>query len=174
MIAARQVSSSSWSATVETIIGLLWSTGMRIGEVLRLDTADVDPATGMLTVWLAKFGKSRLVPLAPSTIAALDHYRQQLPPDMTTPAMFVGPDRRRVRYGRFNATFAELLDSTGITEAAGRRPHAHDLRHSFAVRTLLGWYRDGVDVAACCPRCRPISATSTRPPPTGICPPLPS
>lgn len=125
---------------------------MRIGEVLRLDTADLDPATGTLTVWLAKFGKSRLVPLAPSTIAALDHYRQQLPRDLTTPAMFIGPDRQRATYGRFNVTFAELLDSTGITAAAGRRPRAHDLRHSFAVRTLLGWYRDGADVAALLPR----------------------
>lgn len=138
--------------TVETIIGLLWATGMRIGEVLRLDTADIDPATGVLTVWLAKFGKSRLVPLAPSTITALDHYRQQLPPDLTTPAMFIGPDRRRVGYGRFNVTFSELLDPTGTTTAAGHRPRAHDLRHSFAVRTLLGWYRDGLDVQAMMPR----------------------
>ncbi len=152
MTAARNLGRSPWNLTVETIIGVLWSTGMRIGEVLRVDTADLDPATGVLTVWLAKFGKSRLVPLAPSTVAALEGYRQQLPSDLTTSAMFVGPDRRRVGYGRFNVTFAELLDSTGITAAAGRRPRAHDLRHSFAVRTLLSWYRDGVDVQAMLPR----------------------
>lgn len=152
MTAARNLERSPWNVTVETIIGLLWATGMRIGEVLRLDTTDVDPAAGVLTVWLAKFGKSRLVPLAPSTVTALDRYRQQLPSDLPTPAMFIGPDRRRVGYGRFNVTFSELLDSTGITAAAGRRPRAHDLRHSFAVRTLLGWYRDGVDVQAMLPR----------------------
>jgi len=152
MTAARNLARSPWNVTIETVIGLLWSTGMRIGEVLRLNTADLDPATGVLTVWLAKFGKSRLVPLAPSTITALESYRRQLPRDLTTPAMFIGPDDRRATYPRFNATFVELLDSTGITTAAGRRPRAHDLRHSFAVRTLLGWYRDGVDVQAMLPR----------------------
>lgn len=151
MDAARVLNPASWGATVETIIGLLWATGMRIGEVLRLNTADVDPDTGVLTVWLSKFGKSRLVPLAPSTIAALNRYRDRLPAT-TDPAMFVTPAGRRVGYQRFNAAFGDLLDSAGITTADGRRPRAHDLRHSFAVRTLLGWYRDGADVQALLPR----------------------
>jgi integrase/recombinase XerD len=154
MDAAGTLQPTSWAATLETIIGLLWTTGMRIGEVLRLNTADLDPDTGVLTVWLSKFGKSRLVPLTPSTITALGAYREQVPTTIpvTVPAMFVTPGGQRVAYGRFNLAFANLLDTTGITAAAGRRPRAHDLRHSFAVRTLLGWYRDGVDVHAMLPR----------------------
>jgi integrase/recombinase XerD len=154
MAAARVLQPTSWAATLETIIGLLWTTGMRIGEVLRLNTADLDPDTGVLTVWLSKFGKSRLVPLTPSTISALSAYRERVPTTfpVTVPAMFVTPRAQRVAYPRFNLAFANLLDTTGITAAAGRRPRAHDLRHSFAVRTLLGWYRDGADVQAMLPR----------------------
>jgi integrase/recombinase XerD len=66
--------------------------------------------------------------------------------------MFLAPDGQRATYPKYNLAFVGLLDSTGITTAAGRRPRAHDLRHSFAVRTLLGWYRDGADVAALLPR----------------------
>ena len=66
--------------------------------------------------------------------------------------MFVTPDGQRVGYPKFNRVFVKLLDRTGITATAGRRPRAHDLRHSFAVRTLLGWYRDGADVQALLPR----------------------
>lgn len=152
MSAARALNPPLWGATVETIIGLLWATGMRVGEVLRLNTADVDADAGVLTVWLSKFGKSRLVPITPSTITALGDYRCQLPPRPTTPAMFVSVDGQRATYRRFNQAFADLLDTTGITAGAGRRPRAHDLRHSFAVRTLLGWYRSGADVQALLPR----------------------
>jgi integrase len=151
MGAARALNPSGWGVTVEAIIGLLWATGMRIGEVLRLNTADVDAENSALTVWLSKFGKSRLVPVAPSTITALSDYRGQLPTSATA-AMFVAPNGKRVAYPRFNLAFVNLLDSTGITEASGRRPRAHDLRHSFAVRTLLGWYRTGADVHAMLPR----------------------
>lgn len=151
MNAARVLDPPSWGATVETIIGLLWATGMRIGEVLRLNPVDLDPDTGVLTVWLSKFGKSRLVPLAPTTVTALNRYREQLPATVDL-AMFVTPAGRRVDYNRFNAAFVNLLDHAGITTADGRRPRAHDLRHSFAVRTLLGWYRDGADVQALLPR----------------------
>ncbi len=150
--AARALRPPLWAATVETIIGTLWVTGMRVGEVLRLNTADLDPDTGVLTVWLSKFGKSRLVPLAPSTIAALGRYRAQLPATVTTPAMFVTPDGQRVCYPKFHRVFVKLLDRTKISTADGRRPRAHDLRHSFAVRTLLGWYRDGADAQALLPR----------------------
>ena len=66
---------------------------MRVGEVLRLNTADVDPGNGVLTVWLSKFGKSRLVPLASSTITALTEYRQQLPPNPATPGNIRRPRR---------------------------------------------------------------------------------
>jgi integrase len=151
MGAARMLEPTPWAATTETIIGLLWATGMRVGEVLRLNTADVDFDRGVLTVWLSKFGKSRLVPLSSSTIVALSRYRDRRPSPLTTPAMFVTPAGERVGYARFYRAFTRLLDTAAIT-AAGRRPRAHDLRHSFAVRTLLGWYRDGADAQAMLPR----------------------
>jgi integrase/recombinase XerD len=152
MGAAQVLEPALWAATVETIIGLLWATGMRVGEALRLNTADVDFDRGVLTVWLSKFAKTRLVPLASSTVTALGRYRDRFASTPTTPAMFIGPDGRRVTYQRFRRTFAGLLDTTGISAAVGRRPRAHDLRHSFAVRTLLGWYHDGADVQAMLPR----------------------
>jgi integrase len=152
MQAARALPAPLWGPTMETIIGLLWATGLRVGEALRLDVDDLDAERGVLTVWLSKFNKSRLVPVAPSTVAALERYRRQLPAGLATPALFIGPDCQRATYARFNRFFVRLVDATGITAGAGRRPRAHDLRHSFAVRTLVGWYRDGADVAALLPR----------------------
>lgn len=152
MTAARALTPPGWGATVEVIIGLLWTTGMRIGEVLRLDLDDLDTDTQVLTIRLAKFGRSRLVPIAPSTASALCDYRAGLPATSTDPAMFVTPAGRRVRYERFNLAFVALLDDAGITTTSGKRPRAHDARHSFAVRTLTGWYRDGLDVHALLPR----------------------
>jgi integrase/recombinase XerD len=151
MNAARALEPSQ-ASTFETIIGMLWVTGMRIGEVLRLNTSDLDPDTGVLTVWLSKFGKSRHVPLEASTITALTTYREGLAPTAATTAMFVSGNGQRVTYQKFYLAFVELLDTAGITTADGRRPRAHDLRHSFAVRTLLGWYRTDADVHALLPR----------------------
>ena len=152
MAAARTLQPEMWAATMETIVGLLWATGMRIGEVLRLNVDDLDHDSGVLTVWLSKFGKSRLVPLSPSTCRALGRYRHTIETAPTTNAMFVAADGTRAGYRKFNIDFAHLLDTTRITTATGKRPRAHDLRHSFAVRTLLGWYRSGADVQALLPR----------------------
>ena len=152
MTTARALTPAGWGATVEVIIGLLWATGMRIGEVLRLDADDLDTDTQVLTVHLAKFGRSRLVPITPSTIQALSGYRAGLPATPADPAMFVTPAGHRVRYPKFNLAFAALLDQAAITTTSGKRPRAHDARHSFAVRTLTGWYRDGLDVHALLPR----------------------
>jgi integrase len=152
MQAARALPAPLWGPAMETIIGLLWATGLRVGEALRLNVDDLDAERGVLTVWLSKFNKSRLVPVAPSTVAALDRYRHQLPAGLATPALFIGPDHQRATYSRFNRSFVGLVDATEITAGAGRRPRAHDLRHSFAVRTLIGWYGDGADVAALLPR----------------------
>ena len=107
----------------------------------------------MLTVWLAKFDKSRHVPLSPSTVAALGRYAAQRPP--ATPAAPGDVRRRsgqRLTYPRFAPRSRTLLDTSDRRGRAGRRPRVHDLRHSFAVTTLLGWYRDGADVQALLPR----------------------
>ncbi len=109
------------------------------------------PGTHVLTVHLAKFGRSRLVPITLSTTQALCDYRAGLAATSDS-AMFLCPAGHRVRYPKFNVAFGGLLDDAGITTAAGKRPRAHDARHSFAVRTLTGWYRQGLDVHALLPR----------------------
>lgn len=152
MTAARDLTPAGWAATVETLIGFLWVTGMRVGEVLRLNTNDIDETHGEATVWLSKFGKSRLVPLAPTTLDILARYRRAIPTSTGVAPLFVTNKGRRVGHTEFKTAFNELADSTGLTEVAGGHPRLHNMRHSFAVRTLLGWYQSGADVQALLPR----------------------
>ena len=156
MAAARSFRSPVRQATFETIIGLLWATGMRIGEALGLDRGDVDLAQGVLTVRDSKFGKTRELPLHPSTTTALAGYarrRARWFPDATTEAFFVSVAGTRVLYCNFHLGFKELIQRAGITSRSRScRPRPHDLRHAFAVRTLIGWSRDGVDVEASLPK----------------------
>jgi integrase len=156
MTAARTFASPLRQATFETIIGLLWATGMRIGEALGLDRGDVDLSGGLLTVRDSKFGKTRQLPLHPSTTAALARYarrRARWFPSATTDAFFVSAAGTRVLYCNFHLGFKELIQRAGIAaRSRSCRPRPHDLRHAFAVRTLIGWYRDGVDVEANLPK----------------------
>jgi integrase/recombinase XerD len=131
---------------------LLAVTGLRTGEACRLDRADVDLETGVLTVTDSKFGKSRQVPLHASTVDALGGYaqaRQRLCPNASTPAFLVSTRGTRLDAHNLSHTFAGLVQAAGIGVGSGqRRPRLHDLRHSFATATLLDWYRDGADVQA--------------------------
>lgn len=140
------------AATWQTFLGLLAVTGLRVSEVCHLDRDDVDLSTGVLTVTTSKFGKSRRVFLHPTTVAALRYYqrrRDRLRPAARTPSFLVSIRGTRLDAGNVQHTFAALLATAGITARPGqRRPRLHDLRHSFTVRTLLDWYRDGGDVQA--------------------------
>jgi integrase/recombinase XerD len=140
------------AATWATVVGLLASCGLRIGEACRLDRGDVDLDTGVLTVRDSKFGKSRTVPVHLTTLGALRIYharRDQLCPAPAGPAFFVCTRGTRLDACNTSRTFAELLAAAGISAPAGvRRPRLHDLRHSFTVATLLDWYRAGADVQA--------------------------
>jgi integrase len=156
MAAARSLRSPVRQGTFETIIGLLWATGMRIGEALRLDRGDVDLAHGVLTVRDSKFGKTRELPLHPTTTAALAAYATRRAgwfPGDATDAFFVSTAGTRVLYCNFHLGFKQLVQRAGI-EARSRscRPRPHDLRHAFAVRALIGWYRDDVDIEASLPK----------------------
>jgi len=154
MQAARNLDPALWASTVETVLGLLFATGMRIGEVLALGEDDVDWDIGTLTVRLAKFNKSRLIPLTASTLEALDAYlvrRRTLCPKVPTSAIFVNARGKRLTYNAFSKAFAVILDEAGVCSVA-KRPRIHDLRHSFAVATLLEWYRAGLDVQPLLPR----------------------
>jgi integrase len=148
--AARQaIVSPLRAATYQTLIGLLAASGLRIGEAIKLDRSDVDWAQGVLLIRESKFGKSRLVPLHPSTTQALEGYarlRDHLQPRPAEPAFFVSLNRTRLLYAVVQLAFRQLIDSAGIGATAPSPPRLHDLRHTFAVRALLGWYRAGEDV----------------------------
>jgi integrase len=154
LTAARQDPHPLRAATLETFIGLLAATGMRPSEAMNLDRHDLDPTRGLVTVRATKFGKSRLVPLHPSTLDALDHYlaiRDQICPRPASLALLVWSSGNRLGHSTVQPAFRRLLGLAGITASGSRRPRLHALRHSFAVRTLLGWYQDGLDVQALLP-----------------------
>jgi integrase len=136
--------------TYRTLIGLLWVTGMRVGEAIRLDRPDVDLRHGVLTVRGTKFGKSRELTVHASTVAALRAYlraRDRLCPQPTTGAVLISPTGTRLLYCNVHSTFQELRRRAGLApRSAACRPRIHDVRHAFAVRTLLGWYRSGAEI----------------------------
>lgn len=152
MAAARGLGPPLRAATLETIIGLLACTGLRIGEAIGLDREDFDAAHGVLTVRDSKFGKSREVLVHPSTVRALVSYgevRDRLCPHPPQRSLFITTRGTRLCHPTFYAPFRALLDRAGVRHPSpSRRVRIHDLRHSFAVKTLLGWYRDGGDVAS--------------------------
>ena len=137
------------AATYETLIGLLAATGMRISEAIKLDHADLDWQQGVLLVRESKFNKSRYLPVHASTLDALERYthqRDRLCPNPRDPSFFISLRRRRLDDCAVHTTFRRLCDATGVGADAPFPPRLHDLRHTMAVKTLLGWYREGVDV----------------------------
>lgn len=152
MAAASGFRSPLRVATFQTLVGLLAATGLRIGEALRLDRADADLLEGVLTIRLTKFGKTREVPLHASTVDALAAYtreRDRRCRRPAGPAFFISTAGTRLRYDDAHFGWLDLVRRAGLHPRSSTcRPRPHDLRHSFAVRTLLNWYRDGVDVQA--------------------------
>jgi integrase/recombinase XerD len=139
------------AATHETVIGLLAATGMRVGEALRLDRTDIDWTEGAVSIRESKFGKSREVPVLDSTLAALDRYadvRDRLCRTPATQSFFMSVRGTRMIYAVVHQVFRRLCDASGVGAGSAIRPRVHDLRHSFAVATLLEWYRAGQDVEA--------------------------
>jgi integrase/recombinase XerD len=139
------------AATYRTLIGLLASTGMRVGEALRLDRGDLDHSEGLLRIRESKFNKSRLLPLQPSTVDALERYdrtRQQLSPEPSTDSLFVSLKGTRVIYPCVSRVHRALCDHAKLAAGSIIVPTIHHHRHSFAVKTLLDWYSAGEDVQA--------------------------
>lgn len=137
--------------TFTTLFGLLAVSGMRVNEAVNLDRGDVDLLHGILTIRRTKFGKSRHVPIHPSTVAELEQYarrRDRILP-MTTAAFFVSERGTRITDCMARYTFAKLSQQLGLRSRAkghGRGPRLHDMRHRFAACTLIHWYRAGLDV----------------------------
>jgi len=140
-------------AVLRLAIVLLYTAGLRRGELLRLILHDVEPRTGVLRICESKFHKSRLVPLSPDALAELHHYlrRRLTPPFDARPASPLLCNFARGRLGPYTGTglsqgIHALFDAAGVYGADNRRPRIHDLRHSFALQALIRWYREGVDV----------------------------
>lgn len=143
------------AATFQTMIGLLAATGMRVGEVIALGCGDIDWAEGVLVVRNSKFGKSREVPLHPTTVQALACYarfRDRHVPRPASPAFFISAKGTPVIYADFGDVFRKLVAVSGVGDGSPVSPRIHDLRHSFAVQALIRWYRAGEDVGALLPR----------------------
>jgi len=140
------------AATYQSLISLLVISGIRIGEAIGLDEQDLDLDAGLLVVRHAKFGKHRLVPLHPSAVRALHQYvtlRKQLCPPTGSQALFQSTKGTRLLHSNISLTFARLLEQAAIADrSASCRPRIHDLRHSYAVASVLGWYATGADVPA--------------------------
>lgn len=153
---ARKVSTRNpvRGITLHAMVGLAASTGMRVGEVVRLDKTDVDLDVGVLTVRRTKFAKDRLVPVHATTRDVLRNYaavRDATFADCDCRAFFVNLCRRRYSEHTLSLAFWHLACRVGLRSDRGRGASFHSLRHSFAVRRLVAWYRAGVDVQAMLP-----------------------
>jgi len=141
-------------AVMQTLFGLIACTGLRISEALALTNADVDLKGGVLTIRRSKFGKSRLVPLDPSAVAALVRYRNQraryVPADPELPFFIATRGRllgQPVSDRQAHRLFDQVRRQLGWVARGGHgAARILDLRHSFAVRRLLRWHQQGVDV----------------------------
>lgn len=154
--AARELRRFERSRIYPIVFGLLAATGMRVGELLALDTDEVDLDAGVITVSRGKSRDPRLVPIHATVTESLSCYaswrdrRDVMVVDGRMPFFTDHLGRRLTRFTTEYA-FQRVRQTAGLT-ADGIRPRMHDLRHTFAVTTLLGWYRAGADVAGLLPR----------------------
>jgi site-specific recombinase XerD len=140
------------AVTFRALLLLLYGAGLRFGEATRLSLADVDLANAVLTIRATKFYKSRLVPVGPQLAAVLDRHvslrRRDGLAQGENAFLLANRDGTRLASSTVQAAFDTLRRIAGVSRAAGGReiPRLHDLRHSFAVHRLTGWYRQGADV----------------------------
>ncbi len=139
--------------TYRTLLGLLATTGMRSGEAFALTRTDVDLVDSVVTIRHAKFDRMRLVPLHASVAAALGAYateRDRLCPTASSDWFFVSVTGRQLRRGEADHVFREITEVIGLRTDT-THPRIHDLRHSFAVDTLIDGHRDGADISSLLP-----------------------
>jgi integrase len=140
--------------TLHAMVGLAASTGLRISEVVGLDRKDVNLETGILLVRQSKFGKDRYVPVHSTTLQILRNYaiiRDTVFVHYHDPAFFLSLRRRRFCSNTLQQAFCKIARRAGLRPPKGRGPTFHDLRHRFAVKRLVAWYKAGVDVQAMLP-----------------------
>lgn len=156
LVAARRLPRGSKSPlrphVARITVVLLYTAGLRRGELLRLTLDDVDLEAGTLRIRESKFRKSRTVPLSPSAREELDEYlahRLASPFSNTAAAPLLCNNSRgqRAYTGTgITGSIKELFVTANVCGPDGRRPRVHDFRHSFAVQALLRWYREGADM----------------------------
>jgi integrase/recombinase XerD len=136
--------------TYHCLFGLLAVSGLRLSEAINLQPQDVDWSEGVLTIRGAKFGKTRLVPLHPSTLAVLRKYadlRDKSFAGWILPSFLVTSHGTKLEKTNLSRIFRELSRQIGIRKTGVRHgPRLHDFRHRFAIETLLRWYRRGQEV----------------------------
>jgi len=136
--------------TYHCLFGLFAVTGIRLSEAINLKCDDVDLDAGVLTIRMTKFGKSRLVPVHPTTSAALRNYaelRDARIPTRRSPNFFVAERGGPLLHQYVHPVFWRLSREIGLRRPGDHAgPRVHDFRHRFAVRTLLDWYREGIDI----------------------------
>lgn len=146
--------------TLKTLIGLLAATGLRPGEAAALEDRDVDLRAGVLVIRESKFGKSRQVPVHESTAMALANYarvRDRVIPHRHSSSFFVSEAGTTLDIGTVRRWFGEISTACGLRKALtgkryGRGPRLQDLRHTFATRRLVEWYRSGLNVSVQMPK----------------------
>jgi len=145
-------------AVMRLAVVLLYTAGLRRGELLHLTLADVDPRHGILHIRASKFHKSRIVPLSPDASRELTLYlRKRLRPPLSRSAdsPLLCNTKGRVR-GYTGTGLREgvqtLFRAANVRGTDGRTPRVHDFRHSFAVGSLLRWYQQGADVQSNLPK----------------------
>lgn len=161
LAAAGRLTTAHRADTYQTLIGLVAVTGMREGEAVRLDRDDVDLEQSLLTLRNSKYGKSRQIPVHTRTVEALAGYVERR--DARRPrrdgrlnrhapssaSFFTSTTGTRLLRDNVSTVFPCLVRAAGIDWTGHPRPpRFHDMRHSFAVQTLIGWYRQGLDVEA--------------------------
>lgn len=143
-------------AVLRLAILLLYTTGLRRGELVRLTLDDVDAQRGVLFIRDSKFHKSRWVPVSPSVRSELRSYldeRRRAGIDTRAKAPLICHARGHAYTGPgFQRALSELFDAVGVRDQNGRRPRVQDFRHSFAVAALLRWYENGEDVQVNLPK----------------------
>lgn len=150
---ARKLKWKKAPAPYAALIGLLWVTGLRMGEAIRLNLEDIDFNEGILHVRQTKFFKSRLIPLSESTLKALKEYRALRQASCAEPQspLFMSSRGNRLCKVTLHCVFKQLTAWAGIRNVQGKNPRLHDIRHSFATQTLNDHYQKGKDPNAYLP-----------------------
>ena len=146
---ARTSNSPLCPENMRLAIVLLYTTGLRRGELTRLTVGDYDPRERTLMIRVSKFHKSRLVPVSEDAAREIDHLlrirrRRRFPTGADSPLLW--HRNRNYRGEHIGMAMRTLFRQAGIRTSTGRLPRTHDFRHAFALAALLRWYRAGINV----------------------------